>query len=268
MTLSWLAPVIILSFFPHQEPRFLIPIILPLSYLHGNTILNEPHNVITEIDKNIVKPTIIPKPDSNTIFKIWVFANLILGLFYGFIHQGGIFPATSFIYKDLKRVSMTTEYHIVTSHIYSLPESFLVQKPTGKIYKVGKKSFTYNRRVYLESHGSEDLEQLYQKIKNIRANLDHLSTIKPKKKFKLFLLISSSLTDEITQIFRRSNELFLYEIKTFYPHFSSEAVPNLWTYCLDTLSSLYSSECKPLPFVEYFKKVYSQFGLSLFEILV
>ncbi|XP_031330174.1 GPI mannosyltransferase 4 isoform X2 [Photinus pyralis] len=55
MTASILFPLALLSFVPHQEPRFLLPLILPLVYLYGPSIWPEQVDVV-------VKPTDGYKP--------------------------------------------------------------------------------------------------------------------------------------------------------------------------------------------------------------
>ncbi|CAH0562545.1 unnamed protein product [Brassicogethes aeneus] len=263
MTLSILAPIIILSLFPHQEPRFLIPLILPLCYLHGNSVFPEQDNVIVEHDKNSFKSTNTAKSENRLLIKLWILYNLSLFMLFGFIHQGGVYLATSYLHKDLKMHSLSTEYHIVTSHIYSLPESFLLQKPSDKLYKVKNKTFSYNKRVFLYEEGSKNVSYLVDKLQNIIDINKDLAKTKPKR-YKLLVLISRSVIDDFLTI-AKTKHLNVYKIKTFHPHFSTETLHMFTDYCLDFMN-IYMFNCIPLSYNEYFKKIVSLVGLNLYQI--
>lgn len=67
MILSSLTPIILFSFIPHQEFRFLLPIIVPLAYAFAFDIYK-----------------------SNKLSTIWTIINISLVIFYAFVHQGGV----------------------------------------------------------------------------------------------------------------------------------------------------------------------------------
>jgi phosphatidylinositol glycan class Z len=71
MLLSVLTSTILLSFIPHQEFRFLMPLIVPLVYAFSYNIYS-----------------------SSTWFSIWLLSNLILTYFYSSVHQTGIIRAS------------------------------------------------------------------------------------------------------------------------------------------------------------------------------
>lgn len=75
MILSTLTPLILFSFIPHQEFRFLLPIIVPLTYAFGFNIYR-----------------------SNKLSTIWTLINITLVIFYAFIHQAGVLR--SVLYMD------------------------------------------------------------------------------------------------------------------------------------------------------------------------
>lgn len=94
----------ILSCAPHQEPRFLLPILVPICILHGS-----------EIVRFRMKRTMI-------VF--WVVFNAVLALFFGGLHQGGIIPSI----LAMEDTHTSTPEAILFYHTY-MPQSFLMTKP-------------------------------------------------------------------------------------------------------------------------------------------
>ncbi|KAG2784333.1 hypothetical protein PC129_g22223 [Phytophthora cactorum] len=70
-------PLVCLSLAPHQEPRFLLPAIVPL---HLFTALHGRIGIVRFLTKNR-----LGKP-------LWIVFNLALTLFFGVLHQGGVVP--------------------------------------------------------------------------------------------------------------------------------------------------------------------------------
>ncbi len=69
-----LLPLAALSAAPHQEPRFLLPLLLPLAALGGGGALASARRVLA-----------------------WTVFNAVLALFYGGAHQAGVLPALSLV---------------------------------------------------------------------------------------------------------------------------------------------------------------------------
>ena len=65
--------IILLSCAPHQEPRFVLPTIIPIIVLYGKRVLG--------------------KEASPLVSWIWVIFNLLLCIFFGWLHQGGVVPS-------------------------------------------------------------------------------------------------------------------------------------------------------------------------------
>lgn len=259
MTLSFITPVALLSIFPHQEPRFLLPIVIPLAYLQGTTILPESDFSLVEVPKVYSSnPTV--KKSSYTLLKIWLLLNTILTIFYGFLHQGGVFPATSYIAHELKIAPQKTQFHIVTSHIYSLPVSFLMQPSTNKIFSKGKTHYTIARQVFLYEEGSKDMDYILDKLNNIFTKEIDIS-----KKTRIYLLISGSLEDYL-EFHVLIHDLQFQLEETFYPHISLEAFPDFSKYCLDLTKSFYSDNCIPLPLIDFIWQLLKMFRLNLYRV--
>lgn len=263
MILAFIVPVALLSLFQHQEPRFLIPVIVPLVYLYGPTILPEADDVLVEVPKmQLVQPK--TKKPTYILLKVWFVINVLLTIFYGFVHQGGVYKATEYLSQDLNLTPLTTEYHIVTSHIYSIPQSFLLQRASNKLYKKGKSQYSVTRRVFLYEEGSRDINLILKKLQTItEANNDRFEG--NAERFKVFLLISSSLEDRLKYLIKKQF-LNFYLVETFYPHLSMEAFPDFGDYCLDITAAFYERNCTVLSYEKYFSKFVSSVGLNLYEV--
>lgn len=68
--LSVLLPVVLISLAPHQEPRFLLPAMVPL-------------HLFTSSDELVQR---------RGLFLLWLVFNVALAIFFGVLHQGGIVP--------------------------------------------------------------------------------------------------------------------------------------------------------------------------------
>ena len=76
----WLAvalvvPLLLLSVAPHQEPRFLLPLLLPLHLAAGRDLFGR-----TKRKANLL------------LLLVWLAFNAGVGLFFGLLHQGGVVP--------------------------------------------------------------------------------------------------------------------------------------------------------------------------------
>ncbi|XP_030748855.1 GPI mannosyltransferase 4 [Sitophilus oryzae] len=267
MIMSFITPVLLLSVFPHQEARFIIPIVLPLVYLHGLNILPEMDKAVVRVPEyslNEKSQTTTVKRTRYIYFKVWFALNLLLVVFFGFVHQGGIYSAINYLYKDIKYTSLDTEYHIITSHIYSLPESFLLQRNSNKLYYKDNVKYSVKKRVYLYEEGSKDLLLVVNNLEKLAQARDFLAiNIKHSKKYKLYLLISSSRNIDLERILERKYIKFK-KVDNFWPHISTEAFPDYTHYCFDIIS-IFFDNCESLSFLDYIRKILDLSQLTLYE---
>jgi len=98
-------PLCLLSIFPHQEPRFLLPFLLPIIFTTSKYF-----------SSHYAK-------DIQYAFPIWCLSNISGLAFFGYLHQAGITPMISHIFEDIKYVSNT---HVIHSHTYSIPVALLM----------------------------------------------------------------------------------------------------------------------------------------------
>lgn len=266
MFLSAISPVCFLSIFPHQEPRFLIPIVLPLVYLYGDKIFAEPDKIVIEAPKLAVKNNkhnIKMKRVSNQryLLNIWILTNIVFVVFYGCIHQGGVVKAAGYLQQKLAKTPFSaTEYHIVTSNVYSIPQSLFLEKSTSIVYNAPNKKTKYktSKRMFLYEEGSQSVPFVLDRIRGIIDNNIHI-----RHKIKLYLLLPSNLNYDL--MVNTTDFEFKLE-QSFYPHLSTEAVPHLLHFCIDIFTTN-TDDCVVLPLKDYFYTVFSIFSLNLYEII-
>lgn len=105
MMANVIIPLCLLSIFPHQELRFLLPLLLPVVFITSKYF-----------SSHYIK-------DFVHVIHIWCFFNIIGIVFYGYLHQAGITPMISHLFNDIKQVPNT---HIIHSHTYSIPVGLLM----------------------------------------------------------------------------------------------------------------------------------------------
>lgn len=102
----------LLSIQPHQEPRFLLPLLIPICMIASHTLLTL-------------------RPTSRRLFWRLHFLHSILGtIFYGSLHQSGVIPTLSHLresnqFNDIKS--------IITWKTFDFPRTLLLQTPTSDL---------------------------------------------------------------------------------------------------------------------------------------
>ncbi|RZF39822.1 hypothetical protein LSTR_LSTR000470 [Laodelphax striatellus] len=231
MILSIFFPVFILSLFPHQEPRFLIPCTMAMVFLHSQKIRNvyDPANVIQKEEngskvflKKDVKLNI-----KDSILSVWYLINIVCVLFYGFLHQAGMYPLVRHLANEMQTKSRLTSIHVVTSHIYSLPLSTLLIRDHSRQLKTKEGlRYTQAKDFFLYEQGSS--QNMSVVASNIKTLLDECDKrwLEKRLKYKIFFALPSSLTEDFqVAAFKLNLSHSIQEV--FYPHISTEALPNL-----------------------------------------
>ncbi|KAH9821947.1 Alg9-like mannosyltransferase family-domain-containing protein [Melampsora americana] len=102
-----------LSIQPHQEPRFLLPLLIPICMTTSHTLLTL-------------------KPASRKLFWKLHFLHSIFGVvFYGFIHQGGIIPTISHIKEEPHQ--FRDKNSIITWKTFDFPKTLVLRTPTSDL---------------------------------------------------------------------------------------------------------------------------------------
>lgn len=221
MTSTFIAPLLLLSMFPHQEPRFLVPLIIPLVYLHAESILPERDMALERHVEKKKKKTQRKKVPSY-LFLFWLIINMILTLFYGFIHQAGIYPATVDLSNELKMDKNST-FYVVTTHLYSIPKCLFLEKSTETLYTAKTTKYQLVSQVKLFQEGSRDLNEVINKLKIFRNMQDDNNVI--------YFIFPSSKEDELRFVTNDANiTLKFTKCLEYFPHFSLEAFDDLFNF--------------------------------------
>ncbi|XP_061398694.1 GPI mannosyltransferase 4 [Musca vetustissima] len=287
MSASIFVPLFFLSLINHQEPRFLIPLTFPIILLHGPKLVtgfcaHYPFRVENPWLRLCYDKFLCTKASAVYVMKIWYFANIALTVFFGFMHQAGVFPMAQHFEQQMKLKAPDQHIHLITSHTYMFPLSLVNIPSTQMVHLNTKTGQRYKKRkdFYLYEYGGLDMPQL---ISRIRLIISHCELKKETKKlrYRLFLAIPSSLSDDLNLALVQNNATYLnYELKhVFYPHVSTEALPQFlgrhpgivdpphWSE--DNLKGTCSVEVEPeLSFTYASKQLSSfvhQFGLALYE---
>ncbi|EDV37750.2 uncharacterized protein Dana_GF13610, isoform A [Drosophila ananassae] len=283
-------PLFFLSLINHQEPRFLLPVTLPLLLLHAPKLVTGfsakyPFQKEHPLLRRFYDVILSSKASAPYLLKIWYVSNVALTLFFGFIHQAGLYPLAVDMSHVVATKPAATHIHLMTSHMYSLP-LHLVNIPSSRVLHFNMQTHQRYRRqrdFYLYEYGGLSLDFLMQKVKLISGNCEVKLSGPNRLRYKLYLAIPASLSGELHEALERSNAssyLNFELLNIFYPHLSTEAFPRLqgrhpcdldaphWTD--DDLRGTCAVEQPPSFSVSYLTKQFSSFvhqlGLALYEI--
>lgn len=280
MMCTLITPIAILSLFPHQEPRFIIPVLFPLVFLYAPELSQVPNqDIVSRFDNdendNNSKPCgpTSSKRHASKSRKLlfWYVSNFWLTLFYGFAHQGGIFPLTSHVAAELKAKPDLVHLHLYTSYSYPMPTALLHLRNTHRVYhdSVNKRKYKLVQDFYLYEQGSKPLPQVLEDIAKKIHDCERTFTIK-KIPYRLYYALPASALAEFTELSHNRSHLFDFRaVKTFYPHVSVERMPSL--HSLESLQNLFSLQVDSISSscVEAAKGIYEyvgQFKLLLLKI--
>lgn len=179
-----IVPVDVLTIFPHQEPRFLVPL-LPVMILVGASVME--------------------KLRWRKAFGIvWIISNVVLAIFYGVLHQGGLVQSLFHLQKTVDTTGTATgSNHVVFYHTYMPPRHLLLNQKS---------------QVTLIAHdlaGSE-MSRLNQLVASLHTAKDTRS---------LSVVLPSTVADDFKQTLRVHSSIV--SERTFGPHLSLEDPPPL-----------------------------------------
>lgn len=272
MTSTFIIPIALLSLFPHQEPRFIIPVLFPLVFLHAPELSQVPSlDIVRRFndngDESAAEPPQRCKPRKLTL---WYVSNLLLAFFYAFAHQGGVFPLTSYIATELKAKPHLTHVHLYTSYSYSLPTALLQLRNTRRVYRSSSNhKYKLTQDFHLYEQGSKPLPQVFDTIARKIRDCEEKFVVK-RIPYRLYYALPASAISEFVELSNNKSNLFRFHIvKTFYPHISVEKLPSLRS--LDRFENLLSLQSDDIfgSFIEAIKDVYEyveQFRLLLLKI--
>ncbi|XP_016972139.1 GPI mannosyltransferase 4 [Drosophila rhopaloa] len=283
-------PLFFLSLINHQEPRFLLPVTFPLLLLHAPKLITGfsakyPFQKDHPLLRWFYDRLLSSKASGPYLLRIWYVSNVALTLFFGFIHQAGVYPLAAEMSHVIATKPAATHVHLITSHIYSLP-LHLINIPSSRVMHFNRQTHLRYRRprdFYMYEYGGLSLDLLLQKVKLISGNCEVKQSGPSRLRYKLYLAIPASLSADLHEALVHSNAssyLNFELINVFYPHLSTEAFPRLqgrhpcdvdaphWAH--DDLRGTCAVEQPPALSFAYLNKQFSSFvhqlGLALYEI--
>ena len=186
LTLMMLVPVSVLSVFPHQEPRFLIPL-LPVLMVLGTKVVR------------------VMSPAKYTFCILWGFFNIVLILVYSFLHQAALVPSMSIYQQKLSsRSGSNREHHAIFYNTYPPPRHLLLIKPETTNIKVHDLAGAHRK-------------SLMKLIKETKLSCSR----NQGKKCQLYVFLPATVSPIIQD---RLSE-YKVEITSICPHLSMEAPP-------------------------------------------
>lgn len=263
MTTSFIAPIILLSIFPHQEPRFIIPVLLPLTFLYAPNMSQTPGvDTIARIAKDECQNS-FTRNKLNKLQIFWFICNIVLTFFYGFAHQGGVLPLSSHIATELKAKPDLTHIHLFTSHTYSIPTALLHLRNTKRTYvSSGNHKYKLIKDFYLYEQNSKSIRDVCNVIA-LKLRECEYKYVTKKVPYRLYYALPATDLEEF--IFIQNNiNLFNYHIvHKFYPHVTVEKLPFLKT--AKNISTYFSAE-KLIEIMNNIFETFQQFQLLLIRI--
>ena len=177
---SFIVPVLLLSLVPHQEPRFLLPTLLPLVLLHSDHVL-----ILTGRRIKMTK---------HFFFLSWHVWNIVCVVFFGFLHQGGVTKTLMQVHHHALHRPPQTNSHVLFSAMYTPPTFLLVRRLTvttqaedGRRYRMEKSLFTY------DTGGARHPADLHRLAAKVHRQAHQNST----RDVEVLICLPASLSEEL-----------------------------------------------------------------------
>ncbi|XP_011198402.1 GPI mannosyltransferase 4 [Bactrocera dorsalis] len=272
MTSAIFVPLFSLSLINHQEPRFLLPLLFPIVLLHAPKLYhglcpNYPFKEEHPLLRKIYNMLLCPQASARPLMKTWYMCNIGLAIFFGFLHQAGIFPLTQHFETIMQNKSPAQHIHLVTSHIYNVPLTF-INIPSAQVLHLNRETGRRYRRhkdFYIYEYGSLDMPHLLGKIKLILSYCENKYVTK-QQQYGLYLALPASLSDSMLtelQTLGATTNIRTQLKHVFYPHISTEALPR---FHIKQHSSKATTDSMLSYVSEQLLSFVREFGLALYEV--
>ncbi|XP_005092851.1 GPI mannosyltransferase 4 [Aplysia californica] len=185
LTSMMMLPVLALSVFPHQEPRFLIPLLPVLVVLGAKTVS-------------------AMAPAKLSFFALWAFFNIFLVLVYGYIHQAALVPALSIYQQKLSSSPVTTsQHHAIFYKTYPPPRHLLLVKPQ-------------NMNIKIHDLAGAPIDSMVSLVKSTKSEC-----VRSKTKCQIYVFLPSTVTPRVLD----DLSPYKISTTSICPHLSMESPP-------------------------------------------
>ncbi|GFO16324.1 mannosyltransferase [Plakobranchus ocellatus] len=195
-SLSWLVlmaviPVLALSIFPHQEPRFIIPT-LPVFMVMGAKFIS------------------VVAPAKLSFLTLWVLFNILLTLIYGYMHQAALIPAMSIYQQKLSAMSskpLPGSQHTIFYKTYPPPRHLLLLPSLS------------SQHVHIHDLAGGPVASVKNAIEESK-----LQCKRTRGSCQIFLFMPATVTPRVEDQLSESSKV---QRTSICPHLSMEAPPRL-----------------------------------------
>ncbi len=189
-----------LSIFPHQEPRFLLPLLLPCVLLGANGLRSKVAGF-------------------RPLLWVWYAFNLAAFMFFGCVHQAGVVPAVRWLGQGMSLDPGVTEVSVVFSKTYMPPRFPLLEADKATLAS----PYVHNRPgVHFRFHDLAGSPELAVK-NNLTALASRSDYLKDLHGTVTVLIAPRHVARDIEH--EAGGELTLTALEAFFPHLSVEAPP-------------------------------------------
>lgn len=194
--LSISIPVIILSIFPHQEPRFLIPLLIPVAVMYGSYLFGS--------------------GCYKSLCFIWILFNVSFAMFYGLLHQGGMFPCIQDLQQRFyNERNLGKSYHVIFYHTYMPPWHLFTLNKEGYVGFVQKPPKKVKQQLFLHDLAGSPPKILDEYIEKL---------VSPDMSKTEILLVSPSTIDALFCTWK--NRKVYKFVKSYSHHLTMEDLPD------------------------------------------
>lgn len=214
LVFSFAFPLAALSLTPHQEPRFLLPLLVPLVLLLGPFIVRR------------------QGPTARALRSIWYAGNAVCLLFFGFFHQGGLYETQTYLHRHISQErGPGSQTHLLYFHTYMPPLSLLavphrsqvVERNNGTRYRRGQS-------VFVQDMAGAPFDELMRRCARLVAEA-HSKYQRNKMKTEIFVVFPATLLSDVQDLLQPFPLLSWKEVHRSYPHLSMEDPPDFSDLC-------------------------------------
>ncbi|XP_040583130.1 GPI mannosyltransferase 4 [Lepeophtheirus salmonis] len=205
--MTYIVSLGLLSVFPHQEPRFLIPLIVPI-------VLMNAHKLRWKFGEK--------KP----FLTLWYIFNITLAVFYGYFHQAGVVPMVTHISNHFGH--RHNEVNVIFSKTY-MPPTFPLLRPNTKRTE---SEYSKNININFIDLSGKPLDQVINQMNTLYSR-ELFVSIKKKKEEQTesYVVLPGCAFNEIKVLLQDKN-ISLSKVHSVFPHISTEYLPSYDIYNL------------------------------------
>lgn len=248
LVFSFAFPLLTLSLTPHQEPRFLLPLLVPLALLLGPFLLRR------------------EGLSAKVLRSIWFAANAACVLFFGFFHQGGIYDTQHWLHRHVHHErAKGTHTHLLYFHTYMPPMSLLALPHRASVDHANGTRFKRGSTVFYEDLGGAPLDELRQRCALLVADAQ-AKYKKTKLVTEIFVVFPATLSFDIERLLLPLPSLRWKHVHKSYPHLSMEDPPDFGDLCSKKFTIASQTDIHCTPVIPWLKSKSNQLALVVYQL--